>query len=1001
MPTRTSLLVLALALALLSPHSARTETPGNDGAVETLTVTGSSIRRTTADLPFSVSVMDRDTMEAQGSLSMVDLFRNFSGNMAGIGEQTSWSNGPPHTIASTVTSINLRGLGASRTLVLINGRRQVPVPARLPGGRFVDVNTLPSIAIGRIDILKEGASAVYGSDAMAGVANILTRGDHVGFEMAASHEIFDGGGDTTVGGIWGGEVGSAHAVVALDHVYRQKLNQAERDYAVRPASDWWGWARVGNPGAFFVPPNGSNIPPTDAQAPARFIDPACADFGGHPNARGETCQFRYAPWDNLIEESRNSRFFSELNGEFGATGEYRLEALWAKAVIPAWMTTPSYIPTRMFDGIQRISPEHPGRKRFVADHPTITDAAGREIKLEDSTEDWWYYGRLIGNTGPGREFRRETRTWRLAGEVGGDLEEFGGPAWRYDLAASYSHSQSDLTNGAESAYRRFLAFRGYGGPNCGAQAMPDRTAPSGLKIDPDSIAGKAPGEGGCLWYNPFGNSARFSAQPGAPFATTANPAYDPALANDPQLMAWLTETANLHSEADLYVFDASLNGAWDEMNADYAVGYQFRRLEVEASPNDRGNLNLNPCRIPGDLGCDQKAGRTGLFVDGGHSSTPYSDHQTAHAGFGEVAAYIGERIDVQAAARYENYGENHTFDPKAALRWQLHDSLALRGSAQSTFRTPSVDDLNENVDTQYQLIQVAGAYKAVDTVGDPDLEPESAFTYSLGLALEADGFSMTADYWSHDLDDQIRTTDHNALGQIYRDALCLPGDATECVRRSDIDEAALTAVRGFIKCPDDAPGRPGAHCLPGQIERITARYVNGPRVQTSGIDLHLEGLADFDPGHLSWGFDGTYLLEYKVDAMRFGEFELTPAKRLDGHLNDTFTSDEPALPRWKASAFVAFRQGGLGLSTHLHYISSYANRAAVPFDHFRKVESHVTWDMNLQWRPAAGNLVATFSILNVADEDPPLVLGDQFYDPQTHDAKGRRFKLNLRYEFGV
>ena len=85
------------------------------------------------------------------------------------------------------------GLGASRTLVLLNGRRHVPVPARLIGGRFVDVNTIPSIAVGRLEVLKEGASATYGSDAVGGVANFVTRSDFRGFEINVAHDYFDSG----------------------------------------------------------------------------------------------------------------------------------------------------------------------------------------------------------------------------------------------------------------------------------------------------------------------------------------------------------------------------------------------------------------------------------------------------------------------------------------------------------------------------------------------------------------------------------------------------------------------------------------------------------------------------------------------------------------------------------------------------------------------------------------------------------------------------------------
>ena len=93
-----------------------------------------------------------------------------------IGERSSWYNaGQAATLSESIANVNLRGLGASRTLVLINSRRQTYVPARLIGGRFVDVNVIPAIAIDRVEVLKEGASAIYGSDAVSGVANFLTR----------------------------------------------------------------------------------------------------------------------------------------------------------------------------------------------------------------------------------------------------------------------------------------------------------------------------------------------------------------------------------------------------------------------------------------------------------------------------------------------------------------------------------------------------------------------------------------------------------------------------------------------------------------------------------------------------------------------------------------------------------------------------------------------------------------------------------------------------------
>ena len=137
----------------------------------TVSVTGTAIEAPAINMPHAVIVVSRDTLEQQGTTQLVDLFRNLSVSHGVVGERSSWYNSnQPMTVSETVANVNLRGLGPSRTLVLINGRRHVPVPARLIGGRFVDVNTIPSIAVGRLEVLKEGAAATYGSDAVGGVA---------------------------------------------------------------------------------------------------------------------------------------------------------------------------------------------------------------------------------------------------------------------------------------------------------------------------------------------------------------------------------------------------------------------------------------------------------------------------------------------------------------------------------------------------------------------------------------------------------------------------------------------------------------------------------------------------------------------------------------------------------------------------------------------------------------------------------------------------------------
>ena len=161
----------------------------------TVAVTGTALDAPAINMPHAVTVVSRDMLEQQGATQLVDLFRNLNVSHGVVGERNSWYNSnQPATLTENVANVNLRGLGASRTLVLINGRRQVPVPARLIGGRFVDVNTIPAIAIGRLEVMKEGASATYGSDAVGGVANFVTRNDFRGYEFNVSHDWFSGGG---------------------------------------------------------------------------------------------------------------------------------------------------------------------------------------------------------------------------------------------------------------------------------------------------------------------------------------------------------------------------------------------------------------------------------------------------------------------------------------------------------------------------------------------------------------------------------------------------------------------------------------------------------------------------------------------------------------------------------------------------------------------------------------------------------------------------------------
>ena len=942
--------------------------------LEEVVVTGTAVKESPISLPYAVAVTGREKMAEQGSPQAVDFFKNLSASHGVIGERSSWYNAnQAATLSESIANVNLRGLGASRTLVLINSRRQTYVPARLIGGRFVDVNAIPSIAVDRVEVLKEGASAIYGSDAVAGVANFLTRSDFEGFEVSAAHEYIAGAGDSNVGAIWGGKIGEAHAVVSGEWRGRQALPASERDYLLQPwhgGGQRLGWSSLGNPGTFAV---GAPAPWT-----AAIHAPRCEQFGGFRESW--TCRFRYQQYENLIEDMSHMRAFAEINGELGNGTEYHFEGLVAEAEIPEWYTTPSYPPFPLTDtSIMEVAPNHPGREAFCADYGAEEgDLYYNECQGD---ENWYFNGRPFGNSGPGRILGRDSRTWRMAASANGDL----GQNAHFDLGLSYSRTEGNYNLPGVYIERLFLGFRGFGGPDCGVGVEADNESLAGMKLGP--LNGQVAGQGDCQYYNPFGNAIEFADQYGAEFASQANPDYRANLANSAELRNWLANNeVDLQSTADVLVADATLSGTWIEDVASYAAGYQFRLLNASGDPNDEGDVTINPCPVVGDDTCSAED-RFGPYAFT-NVNRPYDESQTVHRFFAEVPLSLGSRFDTQLAANYEFHDVASSFDPKFGWRYQLAESstqsVFLRGSVQTTFRTPSLDDVNENPLSTLEWINETGAYQTVDRFGSKDLKPEQALTYNAGFVLVTEeGFDATFDYWSYDFKDVIGAMPHGAITALYA------------------DEANKEALKQFIVCPD---GIGTGTCAASELERVQVDIVNWPGVKTSGIDLHLGGNTDAGAGKLSLNLDATYTLEYQTKALKLGDLVLQDEADAAGYLN--FGNPiATSLPKLKGQVSAGYYWGAYRLVSFLNYISSYEDRGSMNSGNdavkevFGTIDSFVTWDVSFLWNLSEGVNIA-LSGMNLLDKMPPLVNIEQAYDGFTHDPKGRRLKLAVSYNFG-
>jgi len=276
-------LVLSTLLAIGAVHAQQEE--DEDDSVEgpdRIVVTGTRIEAADFEGTSPVTSLSREDVEVSGVTTIQELLRELPA--AGPGSFNTFNDSQDDTSGGTA-AISLRGLGASSTLTLVNGRRVVrSATAQGITTAFVDLNSIPVAAIERIDVLKDGASPVYGTDAIAGVVNIILRDDFQGLETSGTYGISGEGDAEEVNAhlTWGTEHERGNVMVTLNYFSRDKLINNDRDFS-RSAdfSDRGGVdfrSSSGNPGTF--DPGGTGFVPDPDCPPERNDGTFCRfDFG--------------------------------------------------------------------------------------------------------------------------------------------------------------------------------------------------------------------------------------------------------------------------------------------------------------------------------------------------------------------------------------------------------------------------------------------------------------------------------------------------------------------------------------------------------------------------------------------------------------------------------------------------------------------------------------------------------------------------------------------------
>ena len=740
-----STLFIALALgsagsvtaAAVTPEPATSSAGGAPStSVGEIVVTGSLIAGTPTTAALPVDVIGAEQLSKQNSPTVLELLKDLPVSSGVLGDTNQFDARAQGSEGSG--SVNLRGLGAQRTLVLINGRRMAPNPLGQAGAGIVDTNIIPVAAIGRVEVLKDGAAATYGSDAIAGVVNFITRTNFDGVEAGGTYRYIDGSkGDYTGNAIIGKTFDHGNILIALGYQHRSELRVtarsfANKDYFSDPEGGWSG----GNAVTLFLPvaPNAAGLYLPIAGGK---VDAGCAPLGGVIQP-GSACLFHYTLFDNLVEEENHYQIYGEANFYFDANTRLHVEGFYSDTDVPRARTSPSYLalqtPTIVTDPAAAtlsagyfVPNTNPGFAAYQAAHPgdLPPGSAGAYfpgVRFRPLAEG----GNPIFNNDSSLA-RRHYEAYRVSADLKGEFgSDFGGLAHDvgWDVTATYSQ-ETGFSSGYDSVVDYLqLALRGYGslgsaGANgCTAAKTNNYTSGAGNT----SI--------GCYYFNPFSNSTQKNVITGS-----TNPEYNAALANSADVVSGFFQKLSSKSSERLFVADAVINGKFGFKlpggDPGFAVGVQFRRNSYNNVPSVNSDNASTPCidtPITGTTSCASKNGEF-LFLGTG---TRADLNDNVFAAFGELQLPIFDKLDVQLAARYEDYGglTGSTFNPKISARFQVTPWLAFRGSAGSTFRGPPLTQLVPNSVTALSFI--AGSFRAIDIVGNPNLAPEKANTYSAG-----------------------------------------------------------------------------------------------------------------------------------------------------------------------------------------------------------------------------------------------------------------------------
>ncbi|WP_448547908.1 TonB-dependent receptor plug domain-containing protein [Thalassotalea fusca] len=921
------------AAAIATPTFAAEE--GAD--VERIEVTGSRIKRSEFESASPISVFDSKQILATGVTSVDEFLKDipaFSGFQLGA----STNNGNDGQ-----KKVDLRGLSFNRTLVLINGRRQV---GDVNDDGAVDINSVPIGMVKRIEVLKDGASTIYGADAIAGVVNIILKDDFEGFEITANWGAGTEDGQAENLGISmvaGTASDKGSFTVGMEYSRQHEMKQAEKSWATEAL-----YPQLQDDGSFLAVGAGSSnsrkITIFDAGAIAAaggstfIVDEATGQirpFGKDFNGNNVNDTYNYAPVNALI--TPNERFQFAANGNYEYMDEQRvyMETLYTRRTSHQRLAPDASFTTN--DDIQLVPASNPFNP-FGDNANNPYGISGEDVRIN----------RRFVESG-GRLYQQSVDTFRMVFGLDGYIDDTFG----YDVSFTYAENESVQETGFLHRLDRWQ-----------------------IMVNPDMCSANADCvAAGGMEFNPF-----------APYGTITDDQIGYLMANSLKDTSW----------GRLMLFQAVFSGEVESIDfgagsLGWAAGFEHRYENGRFSPDEfmGEGLTTSGASDPqeGGFKVDELYAEfnmpitDNLIVD---ASLRYSDYDT-----------VGNTTNYKVGV---DYRLNDAIKFRTGLATGFRAPNISEINQDSTANFPVVEPWCEFMDRRNDITEtmrencialgmatddsseMGFAWQSTVTESAPpkgSLKPEESDTFTFGMVIEPlENLNVSIDYWSIEVDNVIGIPSFNDLSYNCLDSVNMSAASCQVFEDWTGGNSPLALPGTGLAIPSDA----------------TVTYGNLGKLKTSGLDIDVQYTVDVD-----FGFGNQ--LDLRWSATHTFEREETFA--LTGTTDTIGTADGFAVyPELRMNASANLMGDDWNVQWSMRFIGETEDAtrpAAITDDHV--AEEVIYHDLTGSY--TFGTVSFSVGIANLTDEDAPRFHSafNANTEPGMYDVIGRRLFGSVNVKF--